>query len=63
MTIAARSSDPVLNPHEVAEELGRNYETILAMLVRGDLAGVKRGRRWYVRRSAVDDFLDPSRVA
>ena len=49
----------MLSPHEVAVELRVNYETVLGYLHRGLLKGVKRGSRFYIRRSAVDAFLDP----
>lgn len=51
--------DCVLNPHEVAQILGRHYETILDMVHDGRLAGTKRGGRVYIRESAVEAFLDP----
>lgn len=50
--------DPVLDPHEVAAELRRTYPTVLTYLRSGELRGVKRGSRWYVRRSALNEFLD-----
>lgn len=51
--------DPVLSPYEVADELRRNYETVLRMIKRGELRAVKRGGRFYIRRSALEAFLDP----
>lgn len=51
--------DPVLTAQEIAEFLGDSYDTVLDYLNRGVIRGVKRGRRWYVRQSAVDAFLDP----
>lgn len=52
-------SDPVLNPHEVAAELGVSYMTVLRSIKRGELRAVKRGNRLYIRRSALEAFLDP----
>lgn len=52
-------TDPVLDPHEVAAELRRTYPTVLTYLRSGELRGVKRGSRWYVRRSALNEFLKP----
>jgi excisionase family DNA binding protein len=49
--------DPVLNPHQVADILGCNYETVLRHLRGRTLDGVKRGNLWYIRQSAVDRFL------
>ena len=57
MTVAG--ADPVLTPHEVADELKVHYETVLDYLRGGQIRGVKRGRRWFVRRSAVEEFLTP----
>lgn len=51
--------DDVLSPHEVAAELRKNYETVLRLIKRGDLRAVKRGGRIYIRRSAVEAFLNP----
>lgn len=50
----------VLTARETAEVLGIHYQVVIEHLARGDLVGVKRGNRWYIRRTAVDDFLDPS---
>jgi excisionase family DNA binding protein len=54
-----RTSDPVLSAREIAEFLGLNYETVLDYLAAGKLRGVKRGKRWYIRQSALDAFLEP----
>lgn len=54
------STDPVLSVYEVAAETGRHYRTVLAWLNADPqlLRGVKRGRCWYIRRSALTEFLD-----
>lgn len=51
--------DPVLTAREVADELHISYDTVLRAVRRGDLRAAKRGRLLYIRRSAVDAFLDP----
>jgi excisionase family DNA binding protein len=55
------TADPVLTIREAAEELRRNYKTVLRLVKTGELAAVKRGGRYYVRRSAIDTFLTPPR--
>jgi excisionase family DNA binding protein len=57
--VSAPVDDPVLSPHEVAEQLRKSYETVVRYLRRGELRGVKRGNCWYIRASAVEDFLRP----
>lgn len=59
------ATDPVITAHEAAEEIGVAYCTVLDYLRSGVLVGVKRGNRWYVRRSRLDQFLEPetARVA
>lgn len=54
-----RTTDPVLSAHEIADELHVHYETALGYIRAGHIPGVKRGKRWYVRRSALDAFLEP----
>lgn len=56
------AADPVLSPREVAAELGVNYETVLRSIKRGELRAVKRGNRFYIRRSALEAFLDPTQI-
>lgn len=53
-------SDPVLTAPEVAAELGVCLDTVRRMIHRGELKAVKRGNRFYVRRSWVEDFLTPT---
>lgn len=57
------SSDPVLNAHEVAEELGVHYKTVLKYIRAGELRVAKRGNRLFIRRSWVEEFLAPTRDA
>lgn len=51
--------DVPLSVHEVAKIVNRNYYTVRAWLVADPqiLRGTKRGGRWYIRRSAVEEFL------
>ncbi len=51
--------DPVLNPQQVADELGVTVHTVREWLRLGELPGAKRGNRWFIRRSAVETFLQP----
>lgn len=57
--------DPVLTIAEVAKLVGRNYYTVRDWLVADPqlLVGTKRGGRWYIRASAVEEFLRPDRAA
>ncbi len=52
--------DPVLTIDDVADATGRHYRTVRSWLVADPqrLRGVKRGNRWYIRRSALKEFLD-----
>lgn len=49
----------VLTPDEVAAVLRRPRRTVLDYLNRGELKGVKRGQRWFIREEALDEFLAP----
>lgn len=53
-------TDAVLSVREVAQIVDRNYYTVRNWLVADPqvLRGTKRGGRWYIRRSAVKEFLD-----
>jgi excisionase family DNA binding protein len=53
----------VLTPREVADATGIPYESVLDHLGAGELRGVKRGSRWYIREEAVDEFLSPDTPA
>lgn len=55
-------TDPVLTCEEVARELGRTRKTVAEWCHRGDLKASKHGRSWYVRRSWLDEFLEPTNV-
>ncbi len=54
--------DPVLSPREVAQVLDRHYETVVRLIRRGELPAAKRGGRYYIRRSALEEFLNPDHV-
>jgi len=52
--------DPVLSPREVAGQLGVSLETVRRHLRSGELPAAKHGRRYFILRSAVQDFLRPT---
>ena len=54
------SSDPVHTAHEVADELGIHYQTLRKHMLSGRMQAVKRGNRWFIRRSWVEAFLAPA---
>lgn len=56
------NDDPVLTAREVAEELGVHYQTLRSYIIDGQLQAVKRGNRWFIRRSWVDEFLAPTQA-
>ncbi len=53
------SDDPVLTAHETAELLGVHYQTVRRYILAGELKAAQHGRRWFIRRSWVDEFLAP----
>lgn len=55
------SEDPVLTAHEVAEEIRVHYQTVRGYILRGELKATKQGNRWLIRRSWVEEFVDPTR--
>lgn len=56
------SEDPVLTLHEVAAEIGVHYQTARDYVLAGELKAAKRGNRWFIRRSWVEEFLSPTRT-
>jgi len=54
------SDDPVLTAHQVADELGVHYQTVRGYILRGELRAAKRGNRWFIRRSWLEEFLAPT---
>ena len=50
-------TDPVLTVREVAELLGVSYRTVLRRIDDGSLRAVRRGGRFFVRQSWIDEFL------
>jgi len=48
-----QTQDPWLSVQDIAEELGVSHALVLKLVVAGDIAGIKVGRLWRVRRSAV----------
>ncbi|HEY9418142.1 MAG TPA: helix-turn-helix domain-containing protein [Pseudonocardia sp.] len=55
------SDDPVRTAHEAAEILGVHYQTVRRYILDGELKAAQRGRRWFIRQSAIDAFLEPAR--
>ena len=49
--------DPLLSTEEVAEYLGVGQATVYRWCREGSLPAVKIGRRWRVRRSALEEFV------
>ena len=49
--------DPLLSTEEVAEYLGLGQATVYHWCREGSLPAVKIGRRWRVRRSALEEFV------
>lgn len=56
---APMSVDPVLTAHQCAAELGVHYQTLRKYIRAGELRAAKRGNRLFIRRSWVDEFLNP----
>ena len=54
------SDDPVYTAHQVAAELGVHYQTLRKYILAGQLKAAKRGNRWFIRRSWVEEFLAPT---
>jgi excisionase family DNA binding protein len=57
--VSALHDDEVLNTRQVVELLGVDRKTLERYLHTGQLRAVKHGNRWFIRRSAVEDFLTP----
>lgn len=55
--------DPVLTVHDVADELGKSYRTVCRYIKAGELKATKRGNSVFIRRSWLEEFLDPTRPA
>lgn len=56
------ADDQVLNADQVAEILDVHPRTLTRYLRTGELKGAKHGNRWFIRRSAVDAFLEPEQT-
>lgn len=50
----------ILTPHQVADELGRHYETVLRHIKAGLLRATKQGGRIYIRRAWLNEYIDLS---
>jgi excisionase family DNA binding protein len=55
------SDDPVLTAHETAEALGVHYQTVRRYIMSGELKAAQHGRRWFIRQSSIEEFLEPVR--
>jgi excisionase family DNA binding protein len=54
--------DPDLSLHEVAAMLQVHYYTVYGYVRQGQLPGLKKGRSWWVKRSAVEEFVSRKAV-
>jgi excisionase family DNA binding protein len=57
------TDDPVLFIDEVATELRVHPNTVRRHIEANRLKATKQGGRWFIRRSAVDAFMDKGREA
>jgi excisionase family DNA binding protein len=53
----------VLTAREVAEYLRLHYQTVIDLLERGEIKGIKAGRQWRVTRRAVVEYLEGGQSA
>jgi excisionase family DNA binding protein len=59
-----RPPDRLITPKDAADRLAVSPSTVLLWLQTGQLKGVKAGKLWRIRESAIDEFLkepDPVR--
>lgn len=54
--------DPVITAQQAADEVGVHYQTLRRYVLSGELKAVKRGNRWFIRRSWLEAFLTPTRI-
>jgi excisionase family DNA binding protein len=52
-----RPSDRLITPKDAADRLAVSPSTVLLWLQTGELKGVKAGKLWRIRESAIDEFL------
>lgn len=57
------ADDPVLFIDEVAAELRVHHNTVRRHIDAGRLRATKQGGRWFIRRSALEEFKDGGREA
>lgn len=53
-------TEELLTLEEVAEQLKVSPNTVRDWLRTGKIAGIKMGRLWRIKQSAIDDFLRKS---
>lgn len=58
MTTMSNELPAVLNTETVASLLGVSVQTVRIQCVEGELPGVKIGRRWFVPRDRLVEFLN-----
>jgi excisionase family DNA binding protein len=47
----------VLTPRQVAEQLVVSERTVIRLIERGELRGIRVGRQWRVPKEALEDYL------
>lgn len=55
--------EEVFTTNEVAKILKMSRQTISQLLHRGKLTGIKIGNRWRIRKSDIEDLLNPIDIA
>lgn len=48
------TNDKYITPEEVADELGLSLTTVYNLLRKGELPGVKIGRKWFILREKIE---------
>lgn len=56
--MSAVEADEVLGPVDVARILDVHVQTVRSLIKSRELRAVKRGNRYYIRRSWLEEFLD-----
>lgn len=58
--MTGRDPNEVLSPKQAAVEVGVSYQTLMKHIHDGELRAVKRGRRYYIRRAWLDEYMPPA---
>ena len=48
------TNDKYITPEEVADERGLSFTTVYNLLRKGQLPGVKVGRKWFILREKIE---------